>query len=167
MTFNTPSPPRGIIHKFIFDRPDRMSDFDVRAGDWKDKYFNFDAPHRPRQQQPGGQGEARTPPKGWGRDEVIFVDTFQCQHWPCTKMVKLPHGVRVGDDGSGWCKHCNGLICAACMRLSGCLPMEEGLYRFEQLAKIKERMSVEDLRRDVDRLEKFKTVGLISGPPRS
>jgi hypothetical protein len=41
--------------------------------------------------------------------------------------------------------------------------MEEGIYRFEQMAKIKERMSAEDLRRDVDSLAKLKEVGLISG----
>ena len=166
MSWDASAPPRSVIHKFIFDRSDDASQFDARRGDWRVEnghHYNFDAPHRPRQQQPGSQTELRTPPKGWGRDTVVLKDVFQCQHWPCTVHVKLPHGVRVGDDGSGWCKHCGGLICAACMRLSACLPMEEGIYRFEQMAKIKERMSAEDLRRDVDSLAKLKEVGLISG----
>jgi hypothetical protein len=142
-----PRPPRDVIHKFIFDRPDKYSTFRV----------NLDAPHRPRQQQPGGQIELRTPSLGAGRDTVILKDTFQCQHWPCTRMVKLPHGVRVGDDGSGWCPHCNGLICAACARLGKCLPLEEGMFRYEELAKIKERMSADEMIRDM----RLKEIGLI------
>ncbi len=145
--FRGTQPPRSVIHKYIFDRPDRFST------------FNMNAPHRPRQQQPGGQIELRTPALGAGPDTVILKDTYQCQHWPCTRMVKLPHGVRVGDDGGGWCSHCNGLICSACMRLGKCLPMEEGLYRYEELAKIKERMSAEEMIRDM----RLREIGLISG----
>jgi hypothetical protein len=136
-------PPRDIIHKYIFERPDKYST------------FNMNAPHRPRRQQPGGQIELRTPALGAGRDEVILKDTYQCQHWPCTKMVKLPSGVRVEDAG-GWCPHCNGLICAACLRLGTCLPIEEGLHRYEELAKIKERMSAEEMLRDM----RLKAIGL-------
>lgn len=167
--WNSTTPPRSVLHKYMFDRPDRASEYSVPSQNWKseNRHYNLNAPHRPRQQQPGGQIELRTPPQGWGRDAVVLKDTYQCQHWPCTSFVKLPRGVRIGDDGGGWCPHCNGLICAACRRLGKCIPMEEGLYRYEQLAKIKERMSVEDLRRDVDAHAKFKEIGLISGPSRA
>lgn len=162
MFWNSSSPPRSVLHKFVFDRPDRASEYDAASQSWRDRHYNFNAPHRPRRPQPGSQIELRTPPKGWGRDTVVLKDVYQCQHWPCTRMVKLPHGVRVGDDGGGWCPHCNGLICVSCMRLGRCLPMDEGLYRFEQLAKIKDRMSADELRRDVEAFAKFREVGLIT-----
>ena len=142
--------PRDIFHKYIFERSgDKYSTF---AGPHK---INLNGPHRPRRQQPGGQTVLHTPALGAGRATVIIKDTFACQHWPCNRQVSLPSGIRVEDTG-GWCPHCNGLICAACLRLGTCLPIEEGIFRYEELAKIKERMSADEMIRDM----RLREVGL-------
>jgi hypothetical protein len=117
--------------------------------------------HRPtREQRPGGQIELRCPPRGIGRDEVILKDTYYCQHWPCNRMVKLPHGTLI-DDVGGHCKHCGGLICASCIKLGTCIPLEEGIERYEEVRRIRERMSADQMLRDMAYRREAQSVGAL------
>lgn len=63
-----------------------------------------------------------------GPDRTDEADSFTCKHCGCVKIVKAKQRP---EDIGGLCKMCMGMICADCVKLMRCDPLEKKLERAE------------------------------------